>query len=325
VYVQVRAFGDAYYKSAYFPAGTQFSGIIGYEPGDVPFDALEIMVKAAHDRGLSFHAWVNPMRLCTTAQMKTLSDSVPYKAWYNDSTLRKNRMYEYNNYWYLTPSSIECVQLILSGVTEIIKNYDVDGIHIDDYFYPSGETYFDSALYEVSGSELSQAQWRVANINTLVRSMYSTIHSANNDVVFGIAPQAVIENNTYISADVRTWCKTAGYCDYIVPQVYYGFDNVAVPYADTIAMWSSMVTAPGVKLVIGLSAFKIGLYDQYGGSTGKYEWQNNTDIIARQMTLAETLENYGGVAIYRYGSLFDPESEVADEVYKEVENIRKLD
>jgi uncharacterized lipoprotein YddW (UPF0748 family) len=325
VYVQVRAFGDAYYDSDYFPAGTQFSGIIGYKPGDVPFDTLKIMVKSAHDRGISFHAWVNPMRLCTSAQMKTLSSDVPYKAWYDDSEKRSKRLYEYNNYWYLSPSSPDCVSLILSGITEIIANYDVDGIHIDDYFYPTGDLSLDSALYEVSGSELSQKNWRKENINRLVREIYNAVHAANPDTVFGISPQAHIENNTDISADVRTWCSVAGYCDYILPQVYYGFENATMPYADSIALWSSMVTAPGVKLVIGLSAYKIGLYDSYAGTSGRYEWQNNTDIIARQMVLAESLPNYGGIALYRYGSIFDPESDVAAKVSTETENIRKLD
>jgi uncharacterized lipoprotein YddW (UPF0748 family) len=325
VYVHVRAFGDAYYKSSYFPAGTRFDGIIGYEPSvsDIPFDALAIMLRSAHDRGLSFHAWINPMRLCTDAEMKTLSDNVPYKAWYDDSTLRSKRLYEYNGYWYLSPSSPECVKLILDGVAEIINNYDVDGIHIDDYFYPTKDLSYDRSLYEVSGSELSHADWRIKNINALVRSMYKTVHESNPDAVFGISPQGSIANNYEISADVRTWCATAGYCDYILPQIYYGFENGVSPYPDLLALWSEMVKTSSVKLVIGLAPYKIGLTDTWAGS-GKSEWTQNFDIIARQMALAKTLPNYGGIALYRYESIFNPDRAVAEAVYKEIENIKKL-
>jgi uncharacterized lipoprotein YddW (UPF0748 family) len=156
----------------------------------------------------------------------------------------------------------------------------------------------------------------------MVKRMYKAGHAATPDAVFGISPQGYVDNNYDISADVREWCRTAGYCDYILPQVYYGFENQTAPYADVIAVWSNMIKTPSVKLVIGLSPYKIGLTDTYAGG-GKAEWTTNTDILARQMALAETLPNYGGVALYRYGSVFEPEAEVAQAVQAEVENIRK--
>ena len=158
----------------------------------------------------------------------------------------------------------------------------------------------------------------------MVKKLYKAVHNANDSLLFGISPQGSIDNNyNELYADVRTWCAGSGYCDYILPQVYYGFDNAALPYADTISLWSSMVKSGSVKLVIGLAAYKIGAEDTYAGKSGKNEWINNDDIISRQMTLAETLDNYGGVAIYRYDSLFNPSSSVSAQVDKEIKNIEK--
>jgi uncharacterized lipoprotein YddW (UPF0748 family) len=323
VYVQVRAFGDAYYKSGLFPSGKQFSGKIGTSPGDVPYDALDVMIKSAHDRGLSIHAWVNPMRLCTDTEMKTLSDTVLYRAWYSEPAMRNTHMFKSGDYWYLNPASAPAVSLITDGIIEILRNYNIDGIQIDDYFYPSENLSLDSASYKASGTALSQSDWRITNVNTMLRQMYKAVHAANPDALFGISPQGYVQNNYAIAADVRTWCSEDGYCDYILPQVYYGFENSTAPYADVISVWSNMVKTPSVKLVIGLSPYKIGLSDTYAGS-GKSEWASNTDVLARQMTLAETLPNYGGVAMYRYGSLFMPEEEVMTAVEAEVSNIERL-
>jgi uncharacterized lipoprotein YddW (UPF0748 family) len=327
VYVQVRAFGDAYYKSDIFPAGKQISGVMGTIPsagssGELPFDPLAIMVKAAHDRGLSIHAWINPMRLGTDAELRTMSKSVPYKAWY-DSSKRSTYMFEYNGNWYLNPSSKDCVNLIVDGVKEIVGNYDVDGVQIDDYFYPDDNTSYDRSVYKSSGTSLSQAKWRISNVNNMVKKIYSAVHAVNSDAIFGISPQGSVDINYSISADVKTWCSTPGYCDYILPQIYFGFDNPAVPYADVLSLWSSMVKTSSVKLVIGLAPYKIGLVDNYAG-TGKSEWENNDDIIARQMKLAKSLSNYGGVALYRYGSIFSPASDVSAAVSAEVKNISKI-
>jgi uncharacterized lipoprotein YddW (UPF0748 family) len=314
VYAQVRAFGDAYYTSALYPSGIQFDGTIG---GAVSFDPLRIMVKSAHDRGLSIHAWINPMRLCTDSDMKNVSSEVLYKQWYNDSNRRGKMVVKSGSYWYLNPAYGDCVDLITNGIAEILSNYNVDGIQIDDYFYPTTNASFDKSAYDSSGSSLSLSAWRYQNVNRMVKRLYQTTHSVNNDAVFGISPQGIAENNDPLYADVKLWCREAGYCDYILPQVYFGFSHTAAPYSSAITEWSNMVKAPGVKLVIGLAPYKIGLVDTYAGK-GKNEWIENNNIISRQMDAAKTIGNYGGVALYRYGSVFAPESTVASAVAAEV-------
>ena len=321
VYVQVRAFGDAYYRSELFPTGDRYNGTIGAK---LSYDPLEIMVEEAHSRNLSVHAWINPMRLMTDSQLKSLSDSYTIKKWYNDSDKCGKYIVKSDGRWYLNPAYPEAEKLISDGISEIVSGYDVDGIQIDDYFYPTTAASFDSAAYKASGTSKSLSSWRTDNINDMVKRMNKTVHSANPSVLFGISPQGSVDNNyDTLYADVKTWCSSSGYCDYILPQVYFGFDNSALPYSDTIALWSSMTSSGNVKLVIGLAGYKIGAADAYAGANGKNEWINNSDIISRQMKAAKKLGNYGGVAIFRYGSIFEPESSVAKQVNAELANIKK--
>ena len=321
VYVQVRAFGDAYYRSDLFPTGDRYNGTIGAK---LSYDPLEIMVEEAHSRNLSVHAWINPMRLMTDSQLKSLSDSYTIKKWYNDSDKCGKYIVKSDGRWYLNPAYPEVEKLISDGISDIVSGYDIDGIQIDDYFYPTTAASFDSAAYKASGTSASLSSWRTANINDMVKRMNKTVHSANPSVLFGISPQGSVDNNyDSLYADVKTWCRSTEYCDYILPQVYFGFDNAALPYSDTIALWSSMTSSGNVKLVIGLAGYKIGAADAYAGANGKNEWINNSDIISRQMKAAKKLGNYGGVAIFRYGSIFEPESSVAKQVNAELANIKK--
>lgn len=320
VYVQVRAFGDAYYDSELFPSGEQYNGTIG---SGGSFDALKVMISCAHERGMSIHAWVNPMRLMTSSQMQGISDKYQIKKWYGSDSYNGKYIVKSGDRWYLNPAYDEVTDLIADGISEIVANYNVDGIQIDDYFYPTMESSFDSSAYADSGTALSLSEWRFSNVNKMVKKLYKAAHSANSSISFGISPQGSVENDQKVYADVRTWCSSNGYCDYILPQVYFGFENAALPYENVISQWSGMVSNSNVKLVIGLAAYKVGAVDNYAGAAGKNEWLNNDDIISRQMKLAKELGNYGGVALYRYESVFAPASDVADHVSREVANIKK--
>lgn len=319
VYVQVRAFGDAYYKSELYPSGEQFDGQIG---GEMSYDPLSVIIKSAHDRGLSVHAWINPMRIGSDSQIKAVSADFLYKQWYNSDLYNGEYIVKSADKWYLNPCYNEPVDLITAGVREIVGNYNVDGIQVDDYFYPTESAEFDKSAYKQSGTTLTLSDWRKGNVNRMVKKIYNAVHETNPDAVFGISPQGLFENNTEISADIYTWATEKGYCDYILPQVYFGFENSTAPYAQTIESWSNLVTNPAVKLVTGLSPYKIGLEDTWAGG-GKNEWIENTDILARQIEAAKSLKNYSGYALYRYDSIFNPARDVAKQVDKEIENIKK--
>ena len=307
VFAQVRPFGDALYDSAYFPASYLFTGEEG-GIGEAPYDALEIMVEEAHSRGLRIEAWINPYRVRANGN-KALSDDNP--AW---DLLESGGAVRYDGGIYYDPGSEEARDLIVDGVREIVENYDVDGIHFDDYFYPAGAgSSFDAESYAASGSSMSLGNWRREQVNILVRRVYNAVGS---DKVFGISPAGNNENNySSLYCDVEEWLTNPGYVDYICPQVYFGFNNSLKPYKSTVREFNDMISQSGVKLYVGLAAYKIG-DSQYGA-----EWASNTDIMARQVADARGLSRYGGFALYRYDSLFNPASGVAWAVEEELANL----
>lgn len=309
VYIHVRAFNDCCYKSDIFPQADYYSG---------NYDALEITLNEAHKLGLSVHAWLNPLRCQTDEQMKKLDTDFQIKKWYDDSKKNGTYIVKLENRWYLNPAYDEVREYIASGAAEIVRNYHVDGIHIDDYFYPTSETEFDADAFSESGSS-DLDKWRIENINLMVSSIYDAVKKENKEVLFGISPQGNIDSN-YSSqyADVKTWVSKTGYCDYIVPQIYYGFKNESCPFEKTVKKWVDLNTCKDISLVIGLGAYKVGNEDKWAGS-GKNEWIEDKDIISKQAEYAA--KNDLGIAIYSYDSTFseklnEERSDIAETVKK---------
>jgi uncharacterized lipoprotein YddW (UPF0748 family) len=297
LYVHVRSHGDSYYQSEIFPKGKYY---------DSEFDPLQIMVEIAHEKGLSIHAWINPMRCMDTESMENLSSDYILKDWYNQYS--GTYINEYNGYWYLNPYYSEVRQLICDGVAEIVENYQVDGIHIDDYFYPTTDETFDKSCFADS-NQSDLLQFRRDNVSKMVQEIYNTIKSIDSTVQFGISPQGNVDKDyNEQCADVELWCSTSGYCDYIAPQLYYGFNNSTCPYMDTLQQWANMNNDSEVKLVIGLGTYKIGLEDTWAGS-GSNEWIEDTNIVGSQIEYALDTPQVDGVAIYSYSSTFEPTGE----------------
>lgn len=311
VYVQVRSHANSYYTSELFPNGEYYNS---------DFDPLEIMVSMAHQKGLSIHAWINPMRCMTTESMDDLSDVYTVKQWYD--TKKGSYVCECDDYWYLNPYYEEVRTFICEGVKEVMDNYQVDGIHIDDYFYPTTEESFDSESFLESGlSDL--LQFRRDNVNSLVKEMYSTVKSINPSVEFGISPQGNVDKDLNEQcADVELWTSTEGYCDYIVPQIYYGFDNSTCPYVDTLNRWSALNQNSSVKLIIGLGAYKVGKEDTWAGN-GIDEWVNGKNIIASQIDYAFNTSTVKGIALFDYGSIFMPDSDIVSRMDEEVLSVKE--
>lgn len=301
VYVHVRPFGDSFYKSEIYPTTRFFTGEVVEE---LPFDALEIMVQKAHEKGISIHAWINPLRCEKEQYFENYSENFKLKQWYDDEDFFGKYILKVENstsLW-LNPAYIEARQLICDGVREIVENYNVDGVHIDDYFYPTTDENFDKSAFS-STEFASVTDFRLQNTNLLVKEIYDTIKEINPDVLFGISPQGNISNNyTQLYADVENWAKNSGYCDYIVPQIYYGFENETQPFGEVAQTWSDM-TCDDVKLVVGLAFYKV---NEDG------EFSQNKGIIASQIEFSQQLESYGGVALYNYKNIFESENEKAD-------------
>ena len=143
-------------------------------------------------------------------------------------------------------------QMVADGVGEIVSNYDVDGIHFDDYFYPSvsdadPSLWFDKPEYDASGSSLSIADWRRNNVNRMVRDVYETVKEIDPSVEFGISPAGNVDNlrkNTANFVDIDAWLSNPGYVDYIMPQLYWGFERrdysgniAAYAYENNLMTW----------------------------------------------------------------------------------------
>lgn len=325
VIVQVRPFSDAMYKSKYFPWSKHISGTQGVNPG---YDPLEYMIKAAHDRNLQIHAWINPYRVTskitasgTDSQklatiLNTLSSDNPAKKWLTDSNKDNDRnVLFYDNALYYNPSSSDVQKLIINGVKEIISNYNVDGIHFDDYFYPSLGTKasitFDNLEYDTyvktytsSGKiPLSIADWRRNNVSTLVKNTYKAIKMINPSIRFGISPAGNITNltsNTAYFVDIKKWLSSPDYVDYICPQLYWGFENTSAPFSKMVDQWVSIRTSKTISLYIGIPTYKAG--SSVDVQNGVSEWATNKDVLARQIIYCRDTNYIDGFMHYRYDS-----------------------
>lgn len=284
VYLHVHPCGDAYYKSEIFPSGV-------YLDGD--YDPLEIMIDEAHNMELSVHAWINPLRCQTVGQMQNLPENFIIRKWTETPDCHFTEIV--SDRWYLNPAYDETITLVCSGIEEIITQYNVDGIHIDDYFYPTTDPEFDRTAFEESGN-IDLVSWRMENCTRLVRSIYDTVNKYN--IPFGISPQGNVESDYSTQyADVKLWSSEDGYCDYIVPQIYFGFKNETCPFEPTLYEWENIVSNDNVKLVIGLGAYKLGKADMWAGVSGESEWLENPDIIRQQIELVNS-SDADGYALY---------------------------
>lgn len=313
VIVHVRSHSDAMYPSAYYPWTIFASGTQGVDPG---YDPLAYMVSAAHSRGLEFHAWLNPYRVTGYGSYwNQTSASSPVKQWLSDGDPSNDRWaLLHKGEYYLNPSVPETRQLVLDGIKEVVTNYEVDGIHFDDYFYPTvndndPSLSFDQPEYAASGSSLSIADWRRNNVNLLVKDIYSAVKNIDPNVEFGISPAGNLDNlrrNDSYFVDIDRWLSQPGYVDYIMPQLYWGFERkdaqgniAAYAYENNLNAWMKLVAKGDAKLYIGLNMANAGT--SVSDNNAVSEWLRHSDVIARQVTVARATGKVDGFAFFRYG------------------------
>lgn len=314
VFLQVRPDGDAMYPSQYFPWSKFASGKQGKNPG---YDPLAYAVQAAHQRGLQLHAWINPYRI--TGYLNRYSDlcaSNPAIAWAKDGDSSNDRwVLCQNGEYYYNPAIPQVRQLIIDGVKEIVTNYEVDGIHFDDYFYPNldgskAETWFDYPEYQASGTSLSVAAWRRNNVNELVRGVYGAVKSIRPQALFGISPEGYLQNlrkDTRQFTDVDAWMTQSGYVDYLMPQIYWGFEAkqngqaAGYAFANCLNEWVTLKKKGNVKLYVGLALYKTGT-DAVDGNEVP-EWQRYHDIMKREVQAGRATGQVSGYCFYDVSSL----------------------
>lgn len=316
VILQVRSFSDAIYPSSIFPSSRS---VVNNEGDELPFDILKYFIKKAHQKDLELHAWINPYRISNDTDTSIISKENPAYKLLNTSSVKVID----NVGIYYNPASSKVESLILDGIEEIIKNYDVDGIHFDDYFYPKSND-IDSTDYEKAykdNNSLTLQEYRLNTISSLIRKTYKLIKSYDKSLVFGISPDGNISNNynsNYV--DTRKFCTEDGYLDYIMPQVYYGFLNSTKPFEDTVKSWNNLITND-IDLIPALAFYKTGNIDEFA-KEGANEWVEYNNIIAREVMLSRELSNYSGFALFRYDSIFG--NNLTETSFLEKENLKNI-
>lgn len=322
IIVQLRPNGDSFYPSDLYCPSKYVVGLYGAE---FDYDMLRIFIKTAHDYGLSFHGWVNPMRLMSASEITYVSEDYVIGKWYNDEEQRNAHLAKSGDLYYLIPGVQENQQLVWDGVTEICTNYNIDAIHIDDYFYPTTDKSFDREHFLTQAdnfggdNDYSLRLYRLDMVNQLVAGMYDAVKAVDEDIWFGISPAGNIDNNlSTLYASVTTWCSTPGFCDYIVPQVYWGFEHSTngLKFDNCCENWAKYNTAEEVRLVIGIGIYRISdTSDEFA------EYRKYDDVTKRQLEYVENMEKADGFVLYSFGNLFDNSGSLKNgSIKKEREN-----
>ena len=298
VMVQVRPKGDAFYESSINPWSESLTGVQGKYPG---YDPMAFMIEETHRRGMSFHAWLNPYRVdMNNTDLSKLSEDHPAR-------LHPNWVISHGGSLYYDPESEEVKKHIVDTVKEIVNNYDVDGIHFDDYFYPSNYP-----LPEGEGRDGQIADLRRDNVNDMVKLVHDTIKSIAATVLFGISPAGIWKNKksdptgsatngseAYYSvfSDCRQWIQSET-IDYIVPQIYWEIGYAIADYETLVKWWSNEVRYSTVTLYIGQAAYR----DKVAGQ------------MDAQLQINSRYSNVKGSVYFRAADLLANRSGVADKI-----------
>ena len=273
-----------------------------------------------YSRGLKIHAWINPYRITsgTTSYDSIAKSSYAYKWSHSSNKSKRRNVLRFNGALYFNPAKKDVKNLITNGVKEIVANYDIDGIHFDDYFYPNlGNKYrkvFDSKEYNSYKKTMLRnkktpagiVKWRRNNVDELVRNVYKSVKSINSDCLFGISPAGYINNlyqpNSYY-CDVKKWMNSSSYIDYICPQIYWSFSNDIAPYDKMCDNWISIPRNKNVRLYIGLAGYKAGLSKKEAKNIGDIGWAKSNTVLKREVIYAKKTNKTDGFIVFDYADL----------------------
>lgn len=248
---QVRPECDALYESDLEPWSYYLTGVQGEKPNPY-WDPLQWMIDECHRRGMELHAWINPYRAKTKSPHQNAANHVIVR--------HPEWTFDYDGLTLLNPAYKECRDYICDVVKDIVERYDVDGLHIDDYFYPypvAGVEIPDEAQYRAAPNGMkNRDDWRRYNVNMFIQQVYETIHQTKPWVKFGVSPFGIyrnqksdpngsktngLQNYDQLYADVLLW-DANGWMDYCVPQLYWEIGNKAADYDELIHWWNRHLT-----------------------------------------------------------------------------------
>jgi uncharacterized lipoprotein YddW (UPF0748 family) len=267
VIFQVRPMADAVYRSTIEPWSEFLTGEMGKGQD---FDPLEFVVSEAHKRGILVHAWFNPYRAYHPAATTISNDHVARR---KPTTVR-----QYGRYMWLDPTSPEAQRHSLDVIEDVVRRYDIDGVHFDDYFYPYSET--DSAgneidfpddsnwlLYAKAGGKLTRDDWRRSNVNSFIEAVGRSIKRIKPDIVYGVSPfgiwqpmpeKGIAGFNAYaeLYADAKKWLQD-GTVDYLAPQLYWETSRKGLSFPILLDWWKQQ-NVRGRHIWPGIAAYRIG-------------------------------------------------------------------
>jgi uncharacterized lipoprotein YddW (UPF0748 family) len=318
VIVQVRPTADAFYPSHINPWSSYLMSQQGVNPG---YDPLLFMVEEAHKRNLEFHAWFNPYRVSMNIDRNQLVPEHP-------ASVHPDWVVEYGGKLYYNPGLSEVREHVMESVKEVVRNYDIDGVHFDDYFYPykvNGVDFPDEQTYQVYGKGrfTDKGDWRRDNINQLVQFVSKVIKEEKPHVKFGISPFGIWKNKSTdptgsetsggesydaIYADTRTWIQQE-WIDYVVPQIYWSIGFPAAAYEKLVSWWANEVKGYHVHLYIGHAIYKI--------AANTPAW-DNPDEIPNQISLNQQFPEVKGSVFFSIGDLLRNPLGVADRLQNDI-------
>lgn len=305
VIVQVRPAADAFYPSQYEPWSQWLTGIQGKPPTPY-YDPLQFMIEETHKRGMEFHAWCNPYR----ADFKIDSSSIAPS---HITRIHPEWFLSYGDKKYFDPANKDAQKFVESVIRDIVSRYDVDAIHMDDYFYPyriAGLEFPDSISYLGSGTKLSKDDWRRSNVDSIIKTISVIIKNEKPWVQFGISPFSVWRNkaqdpegsdsnsgqNNYddLYADILLWLRKK-WIDYVAPQLYFEIGNSRVAFEKMLDWWNRHTY--GRHLYIGM-----GIYRAAGDLPLNSPWKNPKEL-PEQIRLLRKYPNVQG-SIYFSSKIF---------------------
>ncbi|MEO1378123.1 MAG: family 10 glycosylhydrolase [Cyanobacteria bacterium J06635_10] len=280
--LQVRSEGDALYASEYEPWSAWLTGIQGKAPG---YDPLEFAIAECHKRNIELHAWFNPYRASTS--FDNVTNVAPHIAVTNPEVV-----YPWGTQLWMDPGAKVVQDRIYNVIMDVVQRYDVDGIHLDDYFYPypiSDRSFPDSetyAAYQDDGGTLSLSDWRRDNVNKIIERLWQGINSAKSHVKFGVSPFGIyragepagikgLDAYAVLYADAKKWLQQ-GWLDYITPQLYWPIDQIAQSYPVLLEWWTS------------INSNRRHIYT--GNTLERLDWENwDTEEIVKQVSISRSL------------------------------------
>jgi uncharacterized lipoprotein YddW (UPF0748 family) len=289
---QVRAEADAQYDSSFEPWSRVLTGEPGAHPG---VDPLAELITLAHARGLEVHAWFNPYRAST----RRGGDAHPTHV----SQWAASEARPWGNLLWLDPGAPFARELTVAVVEDVVTRYDVDGVHMDDYFYPyplAGQSFPDDAsyaAYQEDGGDLDRPAWRRQNVDGLVADIAASVRRLRPEVRFGISPFGIyrpgipegirgLDQVATLNADPLRW-YVEGWVDYLAPQLYWPTTKQEQRY-DRLLGWWDQQSEPSRPLVVGLDVTRVG---------SDPAW--TLDEIRTQVTLSRGSEHPGGQIWFR--------------------------